>query len=295
MASTAVFASPASFTLHANCVARRKMNSVPKACGQRRLDMSSAKSWRSSVRTRKALVCRAFRGGHPEADGSEDEDGSNFNFSFPSDMGWKGASRSRSVSWGNLEDLSEVPNERHVYILVFGAGTGNEGVYSLQERTREDVPVDIILAFPSYEDASRYATLLEAEMNQTPIVEAALPNELMYTCAEGGYRCKVARRGALLVPPEKTVEMTDWERANALRKGQWTVAEEDSSDGCAVMAGAAGGTDTATCQAEEEEIDVVAKEAEEEEEANQFNVEEARSMLFRMFDQPGSTENGEEL
>jgi len=189
------------------------------------------------------------------------------------------------VSWSSLEELSTVKPGKHVYILVFGAGSGSEGVYSLQERTREDVPVDIILAFPTYEDASRYSTLLEAEMGRVPIVEAALPEDLMYTCQEGGYKCKVARHGVLLVPPEKTVAVTDWERANALRDGQWTVAQ-DGEEGCAVFAGQQSGTATSTrdCQEEEEEDLVEEIKAE----AQTFDVEASRAMLSRLYDMPGS-------
>ena len=146
----------------------------------------------------------------------------------------------RGVCWSNLQDLDDVPSDDAVYILVFGAGTGSEGLYSLQERTKDDVPVDIILAFPTHEDAARYGTLLEAEMGRVPVVEAARPEDLKYTCREGGYRCKVARRGVLLMPPEKTVEVTDWERTNALRQGQWSVQgfeEQLSSDMDAQIAG----------------------------------------------------------
>ena len=90
--------------------------------------------------------------------------------------------------------------------------------------------MDIILAFPAEDDAARYGTLLEAEMGRVPVVESARPEDLRYTCREGGYRCKVARRGVLLMPPEKTVEVTDWERTNALRQGQWSVDATAGSD-----------------------------------------------------------------
>lgn len=135
----------------------------------------------------------------------------------------------RGVCWSNLQDLEDVPDHEAVFVLVFGAGTGSEGLYSLQERTTEDVPVDIILAFPAEEDAARYGTLLEAEMGRVPVVESARPEDLRYTCREGGYRCKVARRGVLLMPPEKTVEVTDWERTNALRQGHWSVDQNAGS------------------------------------------------------------------
>lgn len=162
-----------------------------------------------------------------------------------------GGSVARGVCWSNLQDLEDVPDHEPVYILVFGAGTGSEGLYSLQERTKEDVPVDIILAFPSEDDAARYGTLLEAEMGRVPVVESARPEDLRYTCREGGYRCKVARRGVLLMPPEKTVEVTDWERTNALRQGQWSVDATAGSDvresdvansaGCRALAEASSG------------------------------------------------------
>lgn len=158
----------------------------------------------------------------------------------------------RGVCWSNLQDLEDVPDHEPVYILVFGAGTGSEGLYSLQERTKEDVPVDIILAFPAEDDAARYGTLLEAEMGRVPVVESARPEDLRYTCREGGYRCKVARRGVLLMPPEKTVEVTDWERTNALRQGHWSVdatagsddrfgKDRDSAAGCRALAEASSG------------------------------------------------------
>ena len=54
------------------------------------------------------------------------------------------------------------------------------------------------------EDAARYGTLLEAEMGRVPVVEAARPEDLRYTCKEGGYRCKVARCGVLLVRPTRS-------------------------------------------------------------------------------------------
>lgn len=142
-----------------------------------------------------------------------------------------GGSVQRGVCWSNLLDLEDVPDCDSVFILVFGSGTGSEGLYSLQERTKEDVPVDIILAFPTEDDARRYGTLLEAEMGRVPVVERARPEDLRYTCREGGYRCKVTRRGVLLMPPEKTVEITDWERTNALRKGQWSVDANAGSSG----------------------------------------------------------------
>jgi hypothetical protein len=186
----------------------------------------------------------------------------------------------RGVCWSNLQDLTSVPDDEAVYILVFGAGTGSEGLYSLQERTKDDIPVDIILAFTTNEDASRYATLLEAEMGRMPVVEAARPRDLRYTCKEGGYRCKVAKSGVLLMPPEKTVEVTDWERTNALRQGQWSVT-----------GGEGGGHDMAGETDEIAPLQTMARlddygDHDEElarEAIEDFDAETAREMLTRMF------------
>ena len=208
----------------------------------------------------------------------------------------------RGVCWSNLQDLDTVPDDKSVYILVFGHGTGSEGLYSLQERTKEDVPVDIILAFPSHEDAARYGTLLEAEMGRIPVVEAARPRDLKFTCREGGYRCKVARQGALLMPPEKTVEVTDWERTNALRKGQWSVQIEESNgvlgasataaeggEGCQVVgfAGVSGEgvvmDDSSSCASPDGDDDEDDGENEEEDVNLEYDDKSAREMLSRMF------------
>ena len=196
----------------------------------------------------------------------------------------------RGVCWSNLQDLDDVPADDAVYILVFGAGTGSEGLYSLQEHTKDDVPVDIILAFPTHEDAARYGTLLEAEMGRVPVVEAARPEDLKYTCREGGYRCKVARRGVLLMPPEKTVEVTDWERTNALRQGQWSVQgfEEHTLSDMDAQAIASDETRVKVMSADDfkAQYEAVCGDVEDDEACvlpEDFDEESAREQLMKMF------------
>mmetsp|Transcript_116 Transcript_116/g.554 ORF Transcript_116/g.554 Transcript_116/m.554 type:complete len:330 (+) Transcript_116:215-1204(+) len=201
-----------------------------------------------------------------------------------------GGAVNRGVCWSNLQDLDDVPADDAVYILVFGAGTGSEGLYSLQERTKDDVPVDIILAFPTHEDAARYGTLLEAEMGRVPVVEAARPEDLKYTCREGGYRCKVARRGVLLMPPEKTVEVTDWERTNALRQGQWSVQgfEEHTLSDMDAQAIASDETRVKVMSADDfkAQYEAVCGDVEDDEACvlpEDFDEESAREQLMKMF------------
>lgn len=51
----------------------------------------------------------------------------------------------------------------------------------------------------------------------TPRVLSLPTDELIDFCMERGYRCKVERQGTGLSPPEKNVDLTDWERAQRLR------------------------------------------------------------------------------
>jgi hypothetical protein len=59
-----------------------------------------------------------------------------------------------------------------VSVLLFGAGTGQTGVYSLQQWTEEEdgadggLPHDTVLAFESPSDAEQYAKLLERQMGR---------------------------------------------------------------------------------------------------------------------------------
>lgn len=251
---------------------------------------------------RRAAAAAADRKRSPSLDGSAGSDDYPFSLDDHSATNNSVGPMARGVCWSNLQDLEDVPDHEPVYILVFGAGTGSEGLYSLQERTKEDVPVDIILGFPAEEDALRYGTLLEAEMGRVPVVESARPEDLRYTCREGGYRCKVARRGVLLMPPEKTVEVTDWERTNALRQGQWSVDQMAGSGNGGGGSGAAEGKarrESTGAVAEEEVPDTLAQykaiidgycatPTGEEDELCQlpdaYDEASAREMLARLFD-----------
>lgn len=122
-----------------------------------------------------------------------------------------------------LCDFDTIPDNKSVYILVFDYGLDGDGLYSLQEKTDDDVSKNIILAFFSRIDATNYGTLLYATMGRTPMVEMTSIDDLRIVCRECGYACKVAKQGAQLIPPKKTVDVTDWERANALRKERWSV------------------------------------------------------------------------
>lgn len=50
-----------------------------------------------------------------------------------------------------------------------------------------------------------------------PSVSALAPHDLVEFCQERGYRCLLEPAGSLVVPPESSVETTDWERGKMLR------------------------------------------------------------------------------
>jgi len=140
------------------------------------------------------------------------------------EAGWYGV----NTNW--WDELKTYDNKDEVFILLFGAGTGQEGVYSLQRISEEGLPLDTVLAFATQRDAEKYAALLEDEMAQQAHVETILPSELREFCAESGFEVRVVDYSAVLLgffrPPKQTVEVTDWERAVRLRAGLWSMCDE---------------------------------------------------------------------
>ena len=67
----------------------------------------------------------------------------------PSENGWFGVNTNW---WG---EMSTYGSSDTVYILLFGVGTGQEGVYSLQRLTADGLPMDTVLAFAAERDAIR--------------------------------------------------------------------------------------------------------------------------------------------
>ncbi len=93
-----------------------------------------------------------------------------------------------------------------VFVLLFNAGTENEGIHTLKVGDR-----NTILMFESEDDAIRYGLMLEAQDFVTPTVESFESEEIEGFCEEAGYDCKLVPEGMLAVPPETNVEQTDWD------------------------------------------------------------------------------------
>lgn len=99
-----------------------------------------------------------------------------------------------------------------VYVLLFNAGTDNEGIHSLQAGGRNTV-----LLFEQEEDAVRFGLMLEAQDFPVPTVEMFDEKEIEEFCQDAGLEWKHIPAGALMTPPETNVEQTDWtaEAANS--------------------------------------------------------------------------------
>ena len=126
----------------------------------------------------------------------------------------------------NSKPLDQVADVGMFHILAF-IRDGDTGIYSVSNLDDDGVKKSHIIGFRTFEDAFRYKTLLEAEMNMTPYVQFASRFELEHSCNVGNYGCRIVDEDALVTPPTKTVEITDWERRSALLEGRWTVMEKD--------------------------------------------------------------------
>ncbi|MGJ3247699.1 MAG: DUF3110 domain-containing protein [Elainellaceae cyanobacterium] len=92
-----------------------------------------------------------------------------------------------------------------VFVLLFNAGTDNEGIHTLRVGDR-----NLVLMFENEDDATRYGLMLEAQDLGSPSVEEFDADEIESFCDEANYESKFIETGTLAVPPEHNVESTDW-------------------------------------------------------------------------------------
>lgn len=93
-----------------------------------------------------------------------------------------------------------------VYVLLFNARTENEGIHTIQLGDRNTV-----LMFESEDDATRFALQLEAQDFPDAAVEAIDREEIEEFCRDADYDCELIEEGMLALPPENSVEETDWQ------------------------------------------------------------------------------------
>lgn len=94
-----------------------------------------------------------------------------------------------------------------VFVLIFNAGTDNEGIHTVRIGDRNQ-----ILMFESEDDATRYALMLEAQDFPVPSVEAIDAEEIKEFCDSADYDWEIVPENSNLIvtPPELNVEETDW-------------------------------------------------------------------------------------
>jgi hypothetical protein len=100
-----------------------------------------------------------------------------------------------------------------VYILLFNAGTDNEGIHTIQIDNPEGASGQLrnkILMFASEDDATRYALLLEAQDFPTASVEAIDSEEIETFCRDADYDWEIVGDGELAIPPQTNLDETDW-------------------------------------------------------------------------------------
>jgi hypothetical protein len=101
-----------------------------------------------------------------------------------------------------------------VHVLLFDAGSDNEGIHSLELNGST-----VVLLFEDRDDAERYAGLLEAQDFPMPTVEAIERQEMEEFCSNAGYEARFVPSGflpqsaeerLLIAPPEKNMDVSSW-------------------------------------------------------------------------------------
>jgi hypothetical protein len=101
-----------------------------------------------------------------------------------------------------------------VYVLLFDAGSDQEGIHSIELGGRT-----VVLLFEDPEDGERYAGLLEAQDFPVPSVEALDREEVEIFCRQAGYEARFVPAGflprndedrLLIAPPERNMDVSGW-------------------------------------------------------------------------------------
>lgn len=109
-----------------------------------------------------------------------------------------------------------------VYVLLFNAGTENEGIHTIQMGDRNKV-----LMFEEEEDATRFGGLLEAQDFPSPSIEMIDDEEIKEFCRSVDYDWELVPSGALAIPPENNVDNLEWETEPAKKEAESQEKESD--------------------------------------------------------------------
>ena len=103
----------------------------------------------------------------------------------------------------------------NIFVLLYNSGTDKEGIHSIELKGRT-----IVLMFEDKDDAIRYCGLLEAQDFPLPKVEMIDIEEIKDFCIKLDYEFKLVEKNfvpktaedrLLISPPQKNLEVEDWE------------------------------------------------------------------------------------
>ena len=104
----------------------------------------------------------------------------------------------------------------NIFVLLYNSGTDKEGIHSIELKGRT-----IVLMFEDKDDATRYCGLLEAQDFPLPTVEMVDIKEINDFCFKLDYECKLVEKNfvpktaedrLLISPPQKNLEVEDWDK-----------------------------------------------------------------------------------
>ena len=106
-----------------------------------------------------------------------------------------------------------------IFVLLYNSGTDKEGIHSIELKGKT-----IVLMFEDKDDATRYCGLLEAQDFPLPTVEMIDIEEIRDFCMKLDYECKLVEKNfvpktaeerLLISPPQKNLDVEDWEGENS--------------------------------------------------------------------------------
>ena len=110
----------------------------------------------------------------------------------------------------------------NVFVLLYNSGTDKEGIHSIELKGRT-----IVLMFEDKDDAIRYCGLLEAQDFPSPNVEMINIEEIKNFCIKLDYEYKLVEKNfvpktaedrLLISPPQKNLEVENWEEEKNTNK-----------------------------------------------------------------------------
>ena len=110
----------------------------------------------------------------------------------------------------------------NIFVLLYNSGTDKEGIHSIELKGRT-----IVLMFEDKDDATRYCGLLEAQDFPLPTVEMINIEEIKDFCIKLDYECKLVEKNfvpktaedrLLISPPQKNLEVENWEEDKNSKK-----------------------------------------------------------------------------